>query len=128
MGRDVPDGRLKLGPNGYLQTDWTVERSRPFFNDIRATMRRLAQELGADFVFNPAFRFNRIVTVHPLGGCPMGVDQRRGVVDSYGRVFNYPGLFVADGAIMPGPVGTNPALTIAALADRIADGIVAGAA
>jgi len=35
-------------------------------------------------------------------------------VDSYGEVFNYPGLYVADGSVMPGPVGPNPSLTIAA--------------
>ena len=43
-----------------------------------------------------------------------------GVVDSYGAVFNYPGLYVADGSVMPGPVGSNPSLTIAALARRFA--------
>jgi cholesterol oxidase len=42
-----------------------------------------------------------------------------------GEVFGYPGLYVADGSVMPGPVGANPALTIAALADRFADGILA---
>lgn len=51
----------------------------------------------------------------------MGRDETDGVVDSYGEVFNYPGLFVADGAVMPGPVGANPSLTIAALSDRFAE-------
>ena len=30
----------------------------------------------------------------------------------------------ADGSVMPGPVGPNPSLTIAALADRFADRIL----
>ena len=51
----------------------------------------------------------------------MGLDERTGVVDAYGRVFNYPGLYVADGSVMPGPVGANPSFTIAALSDRFAD-------
>jgi cholesterol oxidase len=46
------------------------------------------------------------------------------VVDRDGQAFHYPGLFVADGAAMPGPVGPNPSLTIAAFADRVADGIL----
>ena len=51
---------------------------------------------------------SRLVTVHPLGGCPMGRDENEGVVDSYGRVFNYPGLLIVDGSILPGPVGPEP--------------------
>jgi cholesterol oxidase len=48
------------------------------------------------------------------------------VIDSWGNVFGVPGLHVADGSVMPGPVGPNPSLTIAALADRFADAIIEG--
>jgi choline dehydrogenase-like flavoprotein len=62
---------------------------------------------------------------HPLGGCPMGRDKTEGVVNSHGAVFGCPpGLYVADGSVMPGPVGPNPSLTIAALADRFAGPII----
>jgi cholesterol oxidase len=54
----------------------------------------------------------------------MGRYGGEGVVDSGGNVFGYPGLYVADGSVMPGPVGPNPSLTIAALADRFADRIL----
>ena len=47
------------------------------------------------------------------------------IVDSFGEVFNYPNLNVADGSVLPGPDGLNPSLTIAALADRFADRIIA---
>jgi cholesterol oxidase len=47
------------------------------------------------------------------------------VVDTFGEVFGHPGLYVADGSVMPGPVGANPSLTIAAVADRTADRILA---
>ncbi|MDQ3448057.1 MAG: GMC family oxidoreductase, partial [Chloroflexota bacterium] len=63
---------------------------------------------------------------HPLGGAPMGRHAGEGVVDAWGEVFGYPGLYVADGSVMPGTVGPNPSLTIAALADRFADGILEG--
>jgi cholesterol oxidase len=62
--------------------------------------------------------------VHPLGGCAMGRDATEGVVDAWGRVFNYPGLVVADGSVMPGPVGANPSLTIAALANRFSSRLI----
>jgi cholesterol oxidase len=50
----------------------------------------------------------------------MGRSAQDGVVDGHGRVFGYDGLYVADGSILPGPVGVNPSMTIAALAERIA--------
>ena len=65
------------------------------------------------------------VAVHPLGGCPMGVDEHAGVVDSYGQVFGYPGLVIADGSALPGPVGPNPSTTIAAVAHRAAERLIA---
>ena len=51
----------------------------------------------------------------------VGRDDDEGVVDPWGRVYNHPGLHIADGSVMPGPVGPNPSLTIAGLADRFAD-------
>jgi cholesterol oxidase len=55
----------------------------------------------------------------------MGRDEREGVVDSFGRVFGHPGLVIADGSVMPGPVGPNPSNTIAALSHRFAERIIA---
>lgn len=50
----------------------------------------------------------------------MGRGPEEGVVDSYGKVFGCEDLWVADGSVMPGPIGPNPSLTIAAFADRFA--------
>jgi len=59
-----------------------------------------------------------------LEGSPMAANDTDGVVDVDGEVFHYPGLYVVDGAAMPGPVGPNPSFTIAAFADHVADGIL----
>lgn len=69
-----------------------------------------------------------VVTVHPLGGCPMGDTVAQGVVDDRGRVFRrkgklgdeavIQGLYVFDGSIVPCALETNPYLTISALAHR----------
>jgi cholesterol oxidase len=61
---------------------------------------------------------NMSVTAHILGGCQMGRTPADGVVDTNHEVFGYPGLFVVDGSAVPGNVGVNPSLTIAALAER----------
>jgi cholesterol oxidase len=123
MGRDVPDGRMSLR-NGRLDLDWKREKSGAYFERLRTTSRGFAHSLGGTFADNPIWFLRRVITVHPLGGAPMGRSPAEGVVDSGGAVFGYPGLYVADGSVMPGPVGPNPSLTIAALADRFADRIL----
>lgn len=122
MGRDIPNGTMELRGD-RLNVNWPIDDSKPYFDSVRETMRDLAEELGATY-FDPLGRLNRLITVHPLGGCPMGRDENEGVVDSYGKVFGHGGLYIADGSVMPGPVGPNPSLTIAALADRFAERIV----
>jgi cholesterol oxidase len=118
MGRDVPDGVLKLR-GGRLDVDWTIESSEAYFQRVRTTMRRIGDVLGAKYADNPIWFRKRIVTVHPVGGAPMGRHPSEGVCDPYGEVHGYPGLYIADGAALPGAVGANPSLTIAALADRL---------
>ena len=51
----------------------------------------------------------------------MGREPSEGVVDGFGRVHGHPTMQVVDGAVMPGPIGPNPALTIAAFAERAAE-------
>jgi cholesterol oxidase len=118
MGRDTPDGLLWLR-GSQLDLAWTTATSEAYFERVTATMRRIAAVLGAHYQDNPMWLRKRIITVHPVGGAPMGRDRSVGVCDSYGEVFGHPGLYIADGAVMPGPVGPNPSLTIAALADRM---------
>jgi cholesterol oxidase len=124
MGRDLPDGRMGLR-RGYLDIDWTTQTSRRYFERVRSTMSDIADALGAEFRDNPLWWSRRVITVHPLGGAPMGRDPAEGVCDSFGEVFGLPGLHVLDGAALPGPVGANPSLTIAAFADRACDRILA---
>ncbi|WP_301176418.1 GMC oxidoreductase [Actinomadura geliboluensis] len=126
MGRDTADGRLHLR-GGRLAADWTAETSEALFNRVRKTMRGIADVLGADYADNPMWFRKRIITVHPLGGAPMGGHPGEGVCDAFGEVFGFPGLYIADGAAMPGPVGPNPSLTIAAHADRMATRLLDGA-
>lgn len=118
MGRDTPDGTMRLR-SGYLDVDWTSRSSQEYFDAVRRTMTEIAGELGGRFIANPLSAIHKVITVHPLGGAPMGHSPQTGVVDQWGEVFGCPGLYVADGAAMPGPVGANPSLTIAAFADRI---------
>ena len=119
MGEDVSGGRMRLDGDG-LALDWDPRgASRSYFAAAVSLAERFAAGLGGRLGPPLAARWAPGLTAHPLGGCPMGVDERSGVVDSSGEVFGYPGLFVADGSIMPSAVGPNPSFTIAAMAGRI---------
>ncbi|MFJ4027079.1 GMC oxidoreductase [Paenarthrobacter sp. NPDC089989] len=125
MGRDIPDGVMTLN-DGRLAIAWTMATSKEYFGRVRATMESIAKDLDGNFVDNPLWWAKRVITVHPIGGAPSGRHPGEAVCDSYGEVFGYPGLFVVDGAAMPGPVGANPSLTIAAFAERACARILDG--
>jgi cholesterol oxidase len=126
MGRDVPNGVMSVTDDSatgvpLLQLQWDDGPSKGYLNGAMQHGRDVAGALGGSFAENPLTRlFNDLITVHPLGGCPMGRSSDDGVVNERGEVFNYPGLYVADGSVLPGPVGANPSFTIAAVSDRIA--------
>jgi choline dehydrogenase-like flavoprotein len=65
---------------------------------------------------------------HLVGGCRMGSDPERSVVDSDHRAWSVPNLFIADGSVMPTQGSANPALTIMALASRLAERLDRGRA
>jgi cholesterol oxidase len=46
-------------------------------------------------------------------------------VNEFGEVWNYPNLYVSDGAIIPTALSVNPSATISALSERIADHLAA---
>jgi choline dehydrogenase-like flavoprotein len=58
---------------------------------------------------------------HLVGGCAMSASPEDGVVDSDHRAWEVPNLFICDGSVMPTQGSANPALTIMALACRLAE-------
>lgn len=66
-------------------------------------------------------------TVHPLASCRIGDDPQTSALDEWHELRNHPGIFVTDGSAVPGALTVNPAMTIAALAERAMPGIVRAA-
>jgi choline dehydrogenase-like flavoprotein len=66
-------------------------------------------------------------TAHLMGGCRMGHDPQRSVVDRWCRTWDVPNLFVCDGSVFVTSSGVNPSLTIQAIAGRTAAYIVRAA-
>jgi choline dehydrogenase-like flavoprotein len=65
-----------------------------------------------------------ISAAHLMGGCAMGVDATDSVTDPWGRLHGRPWLRVADASLFPDSLEINPYLTIMALADRVAEGVL----
>lgn len=66
-------------------------------------------------------------TVHPLASCRIGDDPATSALDDRHELRNHPGIFVTDGSAVPAGLTVNPAMTIAALAERAIPGIVQAA-
>jgi cholesterol oxidase len=124
MGRDTPDGVMSLSGEDRLALKWDMQSSASYFGKMLTSAKGIARALHAEFVDNPLTYLSRVVTVHPLGGCPMDDEQAKGVVSTWGEVHGHKGFYIADGSVIPGPIGPNPSLTIAACAERFADHLI----
>jgi cholesterol oxidase len=139
MSFDDGHGEIRLSKRNRVRIAWTDAGSQPVFTRIAKRLAALTVNMHGSYVVNPIWTRmfgRRLVIAHPLGGCALADNPAQGVVNSWGEVYRvsgdgerppastshdvYKGLYVCDGAIVPTPLGTNPSLTIAALAQRIA--------
>ncbi|GGH45863.1 GMC family oxidoreductase [Microbacterium album] len=119
MGRDTADGVLTLDHNGEARVAWRNRPNAPLYRAEMRAARQAARQLGGRVRFLPSWVFLRTgVTVHNLGGAPMGDDPCSSVIDRSGQVHGYPRLYVVDGAGIPASTGVNPSATITAVAER----------
>lgn len=125
MGGDNVPGRLTHTGKGRLSYQRGNTFPSPYELGVQSRLADLAEVAGAKLVVPPnAFLSRFAVTVHPLGGAAMADKANRGVVNSFGEVFGHPGLFIADGSILPTSIGRAPSMTIAALAERVVSRLV----
>lgn len=130
MGIDKGNGTMELDANGRLNIKWPYQDSMSLYDAILAMGERFRQWSGGLAFFplpNWLWPLRSNITVHALGGCRLADDPSRGVTsaapDTFGQVFGYHGLYVADGSLLPAAVGANPVATISALSERVAEGI-----
>ncbi|MDY0056863.1 MAG: alkaline phosphatase D family protein [Methyloversatilis sp.] len=152
MGDDGARGRLMrrgTGARAVAVPDWPDAAGNLALTRIDACLGR--ENLGAGFdggqyVPNPGWRLlpgaaagvmsgnlpgGMAVSVHPLGGCAAADTAADGVVDEAGRVFSgmgsavHEGLYVMDGAVLPGATAVNPFLMISVMAWRAAGKLLA---
>lgn len=125
---DSPDGHIYLGRKWYapwervLKMKWPYRNSESVINAMAELHRELSEKTGAAPLAPPTWKwFRNLITPHPLGGCRIAESKEQGVVNHLCEVFDYKGLYVIDGAMIPTPLGLNPSRTIAAMAERAID-------
>jgi choline dehydrogenase-like flavoprotein len=142
MFRDRPVGRVT--PNGFeyalaeedyagwldsLRTGarimFAAGGRRVFFNSHRPLIVNSPEEIDAALTLEMVGQQRiQITSGHPMGGCALGGNARRDVVDSRGRSWDVQGLYVADSSILPTSLGVNPCYTVYALGRYIAQRMV----
>lgn len=144
--RDQTPGRVTVG-DGRPTIDWSLGREDAF--RMRQAVERCAEAYlaaGASAaltghsrltVLRSARDFGKLDEVgwgpgelalfcfHQMGTARMAGSPAAGVVSPTGRMWAYANLYVADGSCFPTASGVNPQLTIYALSDVVADGILA---
>jgi len=129
-GQDQSRGTARFTAGGAV-IDWPDYADDPVNRFADRRLHEWAAKVGGTVIPNIArLPGMRSFSVHPLGGCRIGAGPDDGVVDLAGRVFDprggvYRGLRIADGSIVPGSLGVPPSLTISALAERIAEQMLA---
>jgi choline dehydrogenase-like flavoprotein len=119
----LPDNRVTLASdvtdrNGIpvARMDYSqCENDRKNIAMAKQTIKEILEAAGAQ----DTLQIDRYA--HLVGGCRMGADPERSVVDSDHRAWEVANLFIADGSVMPTQGSANPALTIMALASRLAE-------
>lgn len=118
LAMSVPDepGRLRYDAAAdRVQIDWAPDAATPSGVARQESFQRLLSQNGgqrASFIEGSIW--------HPLGGAPM-----TDACDELGQLYGYRNLFVVDGSLLPGSAAAaNPALTIAANAERIMEAII----
>ena len=65
----------------------------------------------------------RLFSAHQMGSCRMGTDPATSVANPWGELHDVKGVWIGDGSAFPTPTGTNPMVSIMALAHRTAEAI-----
>lgn len=119
---------VKNGGGTYKPVLKIDDRFRKYYYETTELLHSIFRRNGAsvvnlDFIDGEGneHRDIYIYTAHMTGSCRMADDISLGVVDKNCEMFNYPGLFVTDGAVIPSSLAVNPYLTILANSERATD-------
>jgi cholesterol oxidase len=116
MTENPESGTFRYNPEtGIAELQWTESQNAPAVASAKYVFDKMnvaAKTRYSDSLLGGK-QFQDTATYHAVGGCPLGE-----ATDDYGRVKGYDGLYIADGSLIPRGIAANPALSVAALAER----------
>jgi choline dehydrogenase-like flavoprotein len=119
-GNESPNaGPVKVGLVSYTMSEQSLAVRQAANEAIKSVVER--RGLGRMLALTET---RGAYCAHPLGGARMAETKDLGVVDHLCEVFDNDGLFCVDSSAIPSSLGVNPSLTIAAVSERAAEGIV----
>ncbi|MEA2399370.1 MAG: hypothetical protein QOK25_2926 [Thermoleophilaceae bacterium] len=152
LTRDRGQGQITVDPSGEAVPWYSVEHEGDIANlrqGVEAQVR-LHRAAGAKAIFSlagglPGWRYGddfeafvarcwrvpqraggqRLFSAHQMGSCRMGTDPQTSVANPWGELHDVRGVWIGDGSAFPTPSGTNPMVSIMALAHRTADAMAA---
>ncbi|MFE6398245.1 GMC oxidoreductase [Streptomyces alboflavus] len=108
---------------GRAELNWQTAWKQPSIDAAKTIFDKINAKEGTIYrtdLFGTYKIWGDHLTYHPLGGAVLGK-----ATDNYGRLHGHPGLYVIDGALIPGNTSVNPFVTITALAERNIEKIIA---
>jgi choline dehydrogenase-like flavoprotein len=152
LTRDRGHGRVEIDATGEAVPWYPVDDDRDQANLRRGldAQIRLHHAAGAKAIYSlaiglPVWRYGedldefiarvqrvpqraggqRLFSAHQMGSCRMGADPATSVANPWGELHDTKGVWIGDGSAFPTPSGTNPMVSIMALAHRTADALAA---
>ncbi len=111
-------GNLRYDPTANTRRGWA---------ESDAAVHEIIEGAGLGTVLPWTDEVVGAYTVHPLASCRIGDDPATSALDDGHELRGHPGIFVTDGSAVPCGLTVNPAMTIAALAERSMPNIVRAA-
>ncbi|MEU9437273.1 GMC oxidoreductase [Streptomyces sp. NPDC048252] len=108
---------------GTVDLNWQTAWKQPSIDMAKTIFDKINAKEGTIYrtdLFGTYKIWGDHLTYHPLGGAVLNK-----ATDNYGRLHGHPGLYVIDGALVPGNTSVNPFVTITALAERNIEAIIA---
>jgi len=142
MIKDISHGRLLFIKNKAIPSYYLSKKLQSVLKEATYSIGSIFFDAGAKSIYTPisghqiikskedlkkllkkripSYSYN-LSAHHPLGTCRMGSSKENSVVNSSCEVWNTKNLYIADGSVIPGPLGVNPQVTIMSNALRVAN-------